>query len=70
LLAPDGKALSDAHQHLVVTSDAFRELPYVFIFIARDAEQHVRWKEFTPSRDASVTIDFGPPAQPPAPAHN
>jgi hypothetical protein len=70
LLAPGGKALSDADENLVVTSDEFREVPYVFIFIARDAEQHVLWKEFTPSRDTSVTIDFGPLAQPPAPAHN
>lgn len=34
--------------------------PYVHVFVAADADQQLRWVEFTPSRDAEVVIDFGP----------
>jgi hypothetical protein len=33
-------------------------LPYVHVFVAMNANQQLLWKEFTPSRDPSVLIEF------------
>ena len=35
-------------------------LPYRFVVLAMDSSRTFRWKEFTPSMDARVTVEFAP----------
>ena len=35
--------------------------PYHYVFIAMDSQQHIAWKEFKPSRDTTVTLQFDQP---------
>jgi hypothetical protein len=71
LLAPDGKVLATCESGL--TPWEIRKPPYLYVFVARDAAHHLRWKPFKPSQDATVTIDFSAEtavegAAPPPPA--